>query len=78
MWRYGGIYLDLDALITKNLEDLGPNFSGQETSATIAAGLLGFDAKGLGHSWVESILNKINSTYQPNAWSYNALAVLQM
>lgn len=30
LYRYGGIYLDTDVVVQKNLDDLPPNFVGKE------------------------------------------------
>ncbi|GLV37081.1 alpha14-galactosyltransferase 2 [Carabus blaptoides fortunei] len=76
LWKYGGIYMDLDVLITRNLEDIGPNFTGLQDEDTVAAGVIGFTSNGHGHEWINKLLTELNEHYSPDQWSYNALGVL--
>lgn len=72
LWRYGGIYLDLDVIVLRNFDDLKPNFSGFEYVGSIASGVMRFASDGQGHKWVQDILENINVDYRPKEWSYNA------
>lgn len=76
LWKYGGIYLDLDVIVLKTLENLVPNFSGLEISSIAAAGIMGFDYQGKGHQWVEDCLKELNRDYRPDLWSHNAIGIL--
>lgn len=49
LWKYGGTYLDLDVVVMKNLEELGPNYAAAESHQDVAAGVLNFDHQGFGH-----------------------------
>lgn len=49
MYKFGGVYLDLDVVVQKTFENLEPNFSGAESSEFIAAGVMSFDYKDYGH-----------------------------
>ncbi|CAG9767261.1 unnamed protein product [Ceutorhynchus assimilis] len=71
LWKYGGIYLDLDVIITKNLDDLGTDFSGVESATSVAAGILGFNATGKGHDYVTSCLQDLQNTFKGHDWGWN-------
>ncbi|KAJ8979415.1 hypothetical protein NQ317_015847 [Molorchus minor] len=42
LWKYGGIYLDLDVVVIKSLENIQPNYAGSESDFNVAAGILSF------------------------------------
>lgn len=49
MYKFGGIYLDLDVIVQKSFENVEPNFSGAESADDVAAGVMSFDLDGIGH-----------------------------
>lgn len=49
MFKYGGVYLDLDVVVQKSFENVEPNFSGAESNEDVAAGVMSFDHTGYGH-----------------------------
>lgn len=49
MYKFGGIYLDLDVVVQKSFEKVEPNFSGAESGEDIAAGVMSFHPEGIGH-----------------------------
>lgn len=49
MYKYGGVYLDLDVVVQKTFENVEPNFSGAESNEDVAAGVMSFDHTGYGH-----------------------------
>lgn len=49
MYKFGGIYLDLDVVVQKSFENVEPNFSGAESADDVAAGVMSFDHDGIGH-----------------------------
>lgn len=49
MYKFGGIYMDLDVVVQKSFENIEPNFTGAESSEEIAAGVMSFAHTGVGH-----------------------------
>lgn len=49
MYKFGGIYMDLDVVVQKSFENIEPNFTGAESSKDIAAGVMSFAHTGIGH-----------------------------
>lgn len=71
LWKYGGIYLDLDVVVLKNIDGLNPNFAGLESDQAVAIGIMNFSPNGIGHYHVKSILNDIKGSFQGDQWGYN-------
>lgn len=53
--KYGGIYLDLDVIVLRNLNKMPPNFAGAESIAWTAVGVMGFESEEIGHKIVEMV-----------------------
>ncbi|XP_050297520.1 lactosylceramide 4-alpha-galactosyltransferase-like isoform X2 [Anthonomus grandis grandis] len=71
LWKYGGIYLDLDIVVIKNLDTLPTNFAGAETSDVLASGVMGYDAEGTGHQFLTKCLNDLNEHFDGVLWAAN-------
>ncbi|XP_030751592.1 lactosylceramide 4-alpha-galactosyltransferase-like [Sitophilus oryzae] len=76
LWKYGGIYIDLDVIVTKNLDSLEQNFAGAEDSNYIASGVMGFSSKGIGHQYVNSCVYDLAENFDGDAWSANGPLVV--
>ncbi|XP_076266976.1 lactosylceramide 4-alpha-galactosyltransferase-like [Rhynchophorus ferrugineus] len=68
LWKYGGIYADLDVVVIKNLDPIPENFAGAQDDVYLASGVMGFNKYGIGHKHVESCLNDIAQHYDGNVW----------
>ncbi|XP_076267036.1 lactosylceramide 4-alpha-galactosyltransferase-like isoform X2 [Rhynchophorus ferrugineus] len=68
LWKYGGIYADLDVVVVKNLDTLPENFAGAEDQRNLNSGVMGFSKHGIGHKHVESCLYDIAEHYDGNTW----------
>ncbi|CAG9864879.1 unnamed protein product [Phyllotreta striolata] len=75
MWKYGGVYLDLDVVMLKSVEDLR-NFAAIESEEVVASGALGFDPSGDAHDMVEKCLNDLNDNFNGEIWGYNGPGVI--
>lgn len=53
LFKFGGIYLDLDLVVQQSFDNMPPNYAGAETSKDIAVGAVGFDADDIGHKIAE-------------------------
>lgn len=54
MYKFGGIYLDLDVVVQKSFNMISSrNFAGAESQDDIAVGAIGFDSDGLGNQIAE-------------------------
>lgn len=58
LYKFGGIYFDLDMIILKNLDNLPPNFTSRESPRKdyVNNSSLGFTIKGIGRVILEMLL----------------------
>ncbi|XP_044272299.1 lactosylceramide 4-alpha-galactosyltransferase-like [Tribolium madens] len=76
LWKFGGIYLDLDVIVTKPLEGLPPNYAGSESDRNVAAGVLSFTPEGLGHELAQRCLQDLSENFKGYDWGYNGPGVI--
>ncbi|XP_035733681.1 lactosylceramide 4-alpha-galactosyltransferase-like [Vespa mandarinia] len=75
LWKYGGIYLDLDVVVTTSLENL-TNFAGAEDWDDVAAGVLGFSSNKLGRRMADACLRDLKKNFRGNDWGNNGPGVI--
>ncbi|KAK0181003.1 hypothetical protein PV327_003325 [Microctonus hyperodae] len=75
LWKFSGIYLDLDVVILKSLEHL-TNFVCAESSIDIAAGAIGFDSLDVGRQFANACLYEIMTNFRGDDWGYNGPGVI--
>lgn len=56
LYKFGGIYFDLDTIIQRNLDDMPLNFAGAKDNRVIGNAIMGFDSTGAGHQIVEMLV----------------------
>ncbi|XP_060522195.1 lactosylceramide 4-alpha-galactosyltransferase-like isoform X2 [Cylas formicarius] len=71
LWKYGGIYLDLDVVVIKSLEDLEANYAGVESDEAVAAGILSFDSSKEGQTFANLSLLDLAENFRGYDWGYN-------
>lgn len=71
LWKYGGIYMDLDVIVMKNLETISKNFAGAQESESIASGVMGFSSNGIGHQYVNSCVYDLAEHFNGDVWGAN-------
>ncbi|XP_011301363.1 lactosylceramide 4-alpha-galactosyltransferase isoform X2 [Fopius arisanus] len=75
LWKFGGIYLDLDVVVTTSLEKL-TNFAGAEDWEDVAAGVLGFGMSGLGRRIADACLRDLKKNFRGDVWGNNGPGVI--
>ncbi|KAJ8957432.1 hypothetical protein NQ318_004912 [Aromia moschata] len=76
LWKYGGIYLDLDVIVIKNLEHIPLNYAGLESDRNVAAGVLSFAPHGVGHHLAKTCLNDLKEHFNGHDWGNNGPGVI--
>jgi len=76
LWKFGGIYLDLDIVVVKSLENLKLNFAAIESDVNVAAGIMGFENNGYGKMLAESCVLDLAYNYKPHEWGNNGPGVI--
>lgn len=56
LYKWGGVYLDLDFVVAKSLSELAPNWAARETETSVASGALAFSRDKLGRTVAETTL----------------------
>lgn len=63
LYKYGGLYLDLDTVMIKNISSLGSNYAGPESKSTVANGIMHMDPKtNIGRKVAEGCLKFVSVT----------------
>uniref|UniRef100_A0A182QVJ1 Alpha 1,4-glycosyltransferase domain-containing protein n=1 Tax=Anopheles farauti TaxID=69004 RepID=A0A182QVJ1_9DIPT len=57
LYRYGGIYLDLDVVTLKSLDFYNPNFVGAETERLVGSSVIGLERHGYGETFAKRSLD---------------------
>lgn len=76
LYKYGGIYMDLDVIVIKPLTDLSKNFAGAESKKNVAAGVLRFTSKDKGHDYLNMCLDDLKNNFDGNNWGNNGPGVI--
>lgn len=71
LWKYGGIYVDLDVMMIKSVEKLKLNFAGLESNLTAGSSILSFSRDGIGNVWATQILEYLQENFDTWAWNNN-------
>jgi len=75
LWKYGGIYLDLDVVVISSLENL-TNFAGAEDWDDVAAGVMGFDTSELGRRIADACVRDFKKNFRGDVWGNNGPGVI--
>lgn len=70
LWKYGGIYLDLDVIVTKNLSTLPENFAGVEDNY-LGSAALGFGLQPTGREYINECLEELKTNFDGVNWGNN-------
>lgn len=71
LWKYGGIYIDLDVIVTKNLDPLGTNFAGAQDADSLNSALIGFSSRGKGHQYANDCVHDLAENFNGDVWGAN-------
>ncbi|XP_030555702.1 lactosylceramide 4-alpha-galactosyltransferase-like isoform X2 [Drosophila novamexicana] len=71
LYRFGGVYLDMDVLQLHSLEDEPLNYAGAETSDSIGNSVISLEPNGFGHQLGELFLQDFHVNYKGDAWAHN-------
>lgn len=75
LWKYGGTYLDLDVIITKQVSSIGTNFACMESGNQVNSAIVNLDAK-LGRSIAEKNFERVIAHFNGNSWAGNGPKIL--
>ncbi|CAD0199574.1 unnamed protein product [Chrysodeixis includens] len=76
LYKWGGVYLDLDVVVVKSLEGLEKNWAARESGKVVAAGALAFSRDELGRKVADAAIRDFKSHYRGDTWSNNGPGVI--
>lgn len=56
LYKWGGVYLDLDVVVLDSFNNIEPNYAGAESPSYVAAGIISFDHDQVGHEIADMCL----------------------
>lgn len=71
LWRWGGIYMDLDVIVKESFENITLNFAGAESLDVVASGVMSYDSTGFGHYIVDLMLKRFVEDFRGDLWAHN-------
>ncbi|XP_013146958.1 PREDICTED: lactosylceramide 4-alpha-galactosyltransferase-like [Papilio polytes] len=76
LYKWGGIYLDMDVVVAKRLDTLAANWVARECDTLVSAGAFTFSADSVGRSIAKDAISEIQRDFRYDLWSYNGPGVL--
>ncbi|KAL7741841.1 hypothetical protein ACLKA6_012060 [Drosophila palustris] len=76
LYRYGGVYLDMDVVMLRSIEDVPPNFTGAESNTHLAAGVMSLAPTGFGHEIADLCLRDFMHNFDGSDWGNNGPGVI--
>ncbi|XP_060665854.1 lactosylceramide 4-alpha-galactosyltransferase-like [Drosophila nasuta] len=71
LYRYGGLYLDMDMLVLRRFENESINFLGAEPNFSVGNSVIGLKPYGFGRKLAELFLLDFQRNYNGNIWAQN-------
>ncbi|XP_032584498.2 lactosylceramide 4-alpha-galactosyltransferase-like [Drosophila mojavensis] len=76
LYRFGGIYLDMDIIVLKSLEKLPLNYVGAESNYSLCNAVIGLAADGIGHEVAELFLERYVKYFNGKDYAQNGPALV--
>ncbi|XP_031631984.1 lactosylceramide 4-alpha-galactosyltransferase-like isoform X2 [Contarinia nasturtii] len=76
LFKFGGVYMDMDIIVRKTLDGFPPNFGGEEDPNSINCAILGLESKDAGHKISELVVRENTEHYKPYEWAYSGPGAL--
>ncbi|XP_063698158.1 alpha-1,4-N-acetylglucosaminyltransferase-like [Culicoides brevitarsis] len=71
LWKYGGLFLDLDIVVLKPFDALNENFVCRAANNRLQSGTLDFSGKGIGKKVSQMCLEHLRDNFDPKLWNSN-------
>ncbi|KAH8376753.1 hypothetical protein KR093_001155 [Drosophila rubida] len=76
LYRYGGIYMDIDVVVLRSMENLPLNYVGAEDSETLCNAVLSLEPKGKGHEIAELFLREFQQHFNGQLYTNNGPSLM--
>ncbi|KAJ9587821.1 hypothetical protein L9F63_018745, partial [Diploptera punctata] len=71
LWKYGGIYMDLDFVVIKSMDSLEENFVCIETEKSLGSSVIKMDSENTGHKLATICVEQLAKDFRGDAWAHN-------
>ncbi|KAH8263401.1 hypothetical protein KR044_008257, partial [Drosophila immigrans] len=76
LYRYGGIYMDIDVVVLRSMENLALNYVGAEDAETLCNAVLSLGPKDKGHEIAEIFLRDFQANYNGQLYTNNGPSLM--
>ncbi|CAK1596552.1 unnamed protein product [Parnassius mnemosyne] len=76
LYKWGGIYLDLDVVVAKPLDYLTKNWAARESDTAVATGALAFSRDKIGRRIAAATIREIQTNFRGDDWGHNGPGVI--
>ncbi|CAO1335187.1 unnamed protein product [Diamesa hyperborea] len=76
LFKYGGIYLDLDVVVLKPLHSIPPNFVGSENEDTVGSAIISMEKDGFGHEIANACVKDLVANFDGQQRKQNSNVLL--
>ncbi|XP_075973600.1 lactosylceramide 4-alpha-galactosyltransferase-like [Anticarsia gemmatalis] len=76
LYKWGGVYIDLDMVVAKSFDDLVPNWAAREHDLSVGSSVLSFSNDALGKFVAEVALRDFKENYRGDIWNHNGPGVV--
>lgn len=76
LYRFGGIYLDMDVVVLQKLDRLPPNCVGAEDSGSLNSAVIKIAATSTGHMIAKEFLYDLRDNFNGSLWANNGPGVV--
>lgn len=76
LWKYSGLFLDLDIVVLKNFDKLTENYVCKSSNNFLMSGTMHFAGTGIGHTAAEKCLDYLREKFDGNRWAANGPEVV--
>lgn len=77
LYRWGGIYMDLDFVVRRSFDQMPATFGSEEIPGYVANAMMGYGRHGVGHMIVGELLSEFVRHYNPHVFAANGPALLK-
>lgn len=75
LWKYGGLYLDMDIILQRSIHEFPNNFACYEGKNAINGAILRFEGT-LGKNFVEDMMNDLKRNFDPDEFGTNGPSIV--
>ncbi|XP_075973241.1 lactosylceramide 4-alpha-galactosyltransferase-like [Anticarsia gemmatalis] len=76
LYKWGGVYLDLDVIVAKSFEDLSLNWAARESDTGIGSAMLAISKDDVGRTVANATIREFSNNFRGDDWGHNGPGVI--